>query len=93
MKEITLDQPKEVLQVNIGEESYTIPLAGSLPFVEALKLRKMNKEERMDFIIEFMQEHIPPNVFGKLTTDAVMQIVTAWSEASKDEQGATPGES
>lgn len=93
MKEITLDQPKEVLKVNIGEESYNIPLAGSLPFMDAMKLRKCSGEERMDFIIRFMQQFIPEKVFVTLTADAVMQIFQAWSDASKDSQGVTPGES
>lgn len=93
MKEITLEQPKEVLIVNIGKESYKIPLAGSLPFVDAMKLRKCNGEERMEFIVNFMQKFIPEDVFSTLTADDVMQIFQAWSDASKESQGATPGES
>lgn len=93
MREITLDQPKEVLQVNIGDESYSVPLAGSLPFMDAMKLRKLDRDERMDFVIEFIQKYIPEQVFATLTADMVMQIFTAWSEASKESQGAAPGES
>ncbi len=93
MKEITLEQPKEVLVVNIGEESYSIPLAGSLPFMDAVKLRKLDKEERFDFIIDFIQKYIPEQIFATLTADMVAQIFNAWSEASKESQGATPGES
>ena len=93
MKEITLEQPKEVLVVNIGEESYSIPLAGSLPFMDAVKLRKLDKEERFDFVIDFIQKYIPEQIFATLTADMVVQIFNAWSEASKESQGATPGES
>lgn len=94
MKEITLDQPKkEVLKVNIGQKSYSVPLAGSLPFVEAMKLRKLGNEERMDFIVEFIQRHIDTKVFNTLDSAQVAQIIQAWSDASQEEQGATPGES
>ena len=93
MREITLDQPKEVLQVNIADESYSIPLAGSLPFMDAMKLRKLDSEERMDFVIGFIQKYIPEDVFCNLTADAVIKIFTAWSEASKESQGINPGES
>lgn len=92
MKEITLDQPKEVLQVNIGDKAYSIPLAGSLPFTDAIKLRKLGKEERLDFVIDFIKKHIPEEVFNTLTMDSVMQIFTAWNAASKESQGVTPGE-
>ena len=93
MKEITLDQPKEVLKVNIGDKSYSIPLAGSLPFMDALKLKKLDSEERMDFVIGFIQKHIPEEVFSTLTADAVIKIFTAWSDASRESQGINPGES
>ena len=93
MKEITLEQPKEVLVVNIGEDAYSIPLAGSLPFMDAVKLRKLDKEERFDFIIDFIQKYIPEQIFQTLTADMVMQIFQAWSDASKESQGAAPGES
>lgn len=93
MKEITLDQPKEVLQVNIGSESYSIPLAGSLPFTDALKLRKLDSEERLEFVVDFIKRYIPDEVFNTLTADAVMKIFSAWSEASQESQGVSPGES
>lgn len=94
MKEITLDQPKkEVLKVNIGQKSYSVPLAGSLPFVELKKIRKLSNEEREDFIMEFIQRHIDAKVFNTLDSAQVEQLIRAWSDASREEQGATPGES
>lgn len=93
MKEITLEQPKEVLQVNIGGKSYSIPLAGSMPFVYAMKLRKGTDEQKLAMMIEFFQKYIPEKVFDALTSDAVGQIIQAWTDASKEASGVTPGES
>ena len=31
MKEITLEQPKEVLKINAYDKTFTIPLAGFIP--------------------------------------------------------------
>lgn len=93
MKEITLNQPNEVLKVNIGEKAYSIPLAGSMPFMDAMKLRKGTPEEKVDLLIAYLQRYIPEKVFATLSSDAVTQIIKAWNEASKEAQGATPGES
>lgn len=77
----------EVLKATIEDETYSIPLASSLPYV---KLKAMRTDEK---VIEFFKEHIPEEVFNELTTDEVMQLVKAWNDAIQAEQGVSVGES
>jgi len=77
----------EVLKATIEDETYSIPLASSLPYV---KLKAMRTDEK---VIEFFKEHIPEEVFNELTTDEVMQLVKAWNDATQAEQGVSVGES
>ena len=77
----------EVLKATIGDKTYSIPLASSLPYV---KLKAMRTDDK---VIEFFKEHIPEEVFNELTTDEIMQLVKAWNDATQAEQGATVGES
>ena len=88
MREITLGNRKEieVLKVNIGEESYTVPLAGSLSVKEA---NAINSEEKA---VAFLQKHIPKKVLENLTVDDLNALVNAWyGESTKN--GAKVGES
>lgn len=77
----------EVLKATIGDKTYSIPLATSLPYVK-LKLLKTD-----DKLIQFFKEYIPEDVFNELLTDELMQLVKAWNDATVDAQGATVGES
>ncbi len=77
----------DVLKATIGDKTYSIPLASSLPYV---KLKTMRTDDKL---IEFFKEHIPENVFNELLTDEVMQLVKAWNDATQAEQGASVGES
>ena len=77
----------DVLKATIGDKTYSIPLASSLPYV---KLKTMRTDDKL---IEFFKEHIPENVFNELLTDEVMQLVKAWNDATEEEQGASVGES
>ena len=77
----------DVLKATIGDKTYSIPLASSLPYV---KLKAMKTDDK---VIEFFKEYIPEEVFNSLVTDEVMQLVKAWNDATEAEQGASVGES
>ena len=77
----------EVLKATIGDKTYSIPLASSLPYV---KLKAMRENDK---IIEFFKEYIPEEVFNDLLTDELMQLVKAWNDATLEATGASVGES
>lgn len=93
MKEITLKAPKEVLKVNIGDKSFSIPLGSSLPFEKVVKLTKSKGDDRLQLMFDFLAEHIPSDIMSLLTMGEVSQIFNAWTEETKRASGATPGES
>ena len=93
MKEITLEQPKEVLKVNVGDRDFSIPLAGSIPFAELVKFREEVKADKFTAMMNLLQKQIPDEIFNTLTADNLRVIMEAWSEASQIETGVTPGES
>lgn len=77
------ESPKNVLEVVIGEESYNVPLVGSLTFKEAASL------ETAEGTRAFIQKYIPKKVLDPLTISQYNSIVEAW----KAESGyTTPGE-
>ena len=77
----------EVLKATIGDNTYSIPLASSLPYV---KLKAMRDNDK---VIEFFKEYIPEEVFNSLLTDELMQLVKAWNDATLEATGALVGES
>lgn len=88
MKEITLGGGEvHVLAINIGEKQYKIPLGGSMPY------KKLKAIKTSDDIYGFLAEHIPEKVLDTLTVADITTIFNAWSEATKEDTGATPGES
>ena len=94
MKEITLEQPKEVLKVTAYDTSFSIPLAGSIPLAVLLPIKKAkDNNEKLDFFVDFLKDYIPEDVYNKLTASEFNQILIAWGETSKLETGVTPGES
>lgn len=93
MKEITLKAPKEVLKVNIGDKSFSIPLGSSLPFEKMMKLIKSKGDERLQMMFDFLAENIPEDILSILTMGEISQIFKAWSEETEKVSGATPGES
>lgn len=76
----------EVLRATIGDKTYSIPLASSLPYV---KLKQMRTDDK---IIQFFKEYIPEDVFNELLTDELMQLVKAWNDATQEATGASVGE-
>ena len=77
----------EVLKATIGDKTYSIPLASSLPYVKLKAMRETDK------VIEFFKEYIPEEVFNSLLTDELMQLVKAWNDATLEATGASVGES
>ena len=88
MREITVGNPKErkVLKINIGEESYSLPLLGSLTMKEA---KRLDTEEGT---VAFVNDYIPSAVLETLTVDDLNTIIKAWKSAS-DLEGISLGES
>jgi len=88
MREITVGNRSErkVLKVNIGEESYSLPLLGSLTMKEATRL------ETQEGTLAFITDYIPKDVINELTVEDFNSIVDAWKSAS-DIEGASLGES
>ena len=76
----------EVLKATIGDKTYSIPLASSLPYV---KLKAMRDNDK---VIEFFKEYIPEEVFNSLLTDELMQLVKALNDATLEATGASVGE-
>lgn len=94
MKEITLEQPREVLKVNAYDKTFSIPLAGSIPLAVLMPIKKAKTtDEKLDYFVNFLKEYIPADVYEKLTANDFNQIMVAWGETSKLETGVTPGES
>ena len=89
MAEVNIKKKKEteVLKATIGDKTYSIPLASSLPYV---KLKAMRENDK---VIEFFKEYIPEEVFNDLLTDELMQLVKAWNDATLEATGASVGES
>ena len=89
MAEVNIKKKKEteVLKATIGDKTYSIPLASSLPYV---KLKAMRENDK---VIEFFKEYIPEEVFNSLLTDELMQLVKAWNDATLEATGASVGES
>ena len=89
MAEVTIKKKEqiEVLKATIGDETYSIPLASSVPY---LILKNMRTDEK---VIEFFKEYIPEDVFNGLLTDEIMQLVKAWNDATQAATGASVGES
>ena len=94
MKEITLEQPKEVMKVNFRDKSFTIPLAGSIPFKELATIKDAKtKEDKFGLIMKFFEKYIPEDIYSELTSNDINQIMVVWGETSQIETGVTPGES
>ena len=84
MAEITLGQKNRIqtLKVNIGKNTYSIPLAGSLTIAEMEKFR--NDEDGFTFF----GKYIPVEVLKSLTMDDFKNLSNAWKKESE-----TSGES
>ena len=87
MADFTLKRREaKTLKIHIDDQTYEIPLSGSLRPKEVAKL------DTVDATMEFMKHYIPAEVIDDLTQDEYNDIVKAWGEASKEASGLKPGE-
>lgn len=94
MKEITLKaKPVEVLKVNMGDKSFSIPLANYLPFEDLMKINRADNAQKIVVIEEILKRYIPEEVYSTLTGADITQIMTAWNAQSEEDSGAKLGES
>ena len=94
-KELNLNGNVEVLVVNIGDKTFKIPLATSLPYKKAkelVKLAKADEESALDGFLEFFSQYIPTEVLDELTMRDLTTLAKAWSGQTKKEGGQTLGE-
>jgi hypothetical protein len=90
MREITLTNENEqinVLKVNIGKKTYSVPLSGSLSIRE-MKAMRDGTEDGFDFF----GRYIPQDVLETLTMDQFNALNEAWKEASSEKTDASMGE-
>lgn len=90
MREITLTNENErinVLKVNIGKKTYSVPLSGSLSIRE-MKAMRDGTEDGFDFF----GRYIPQDVLETLTMDQFNALNEAWKEASSEKTNASMGE-
>ena len=87
MQEFTLKKKEaKTLRLNIGDESFQIPLAGSLTPEEAVTLNTA------EGTIAFFNKYISPEITKELTVDDYNEITEAWKNATRKASGKTPGE-
>jgi len=93
MKEFTLKKKEsDFFKLNIGEESYLIPLARSLTFEE------INKMQDKENVVEFFRKHLGAEVFNALTVDQFEIVCREWQKANDmtsvgEDEDITMGES
>lgn len=86
--ELTLNLNEvEVLKINIGDKSYSIPLGTSLKRKEIAKLK--DEEE----VMKFFESHLGKDIMDNLTIGQIKAIITAWSKATEESSGVSLGES
>lgn len=94
--ELNLNNKIEVLKVKIGETTYDVPLATSLPYKKVkslMGLTKKEESEQMDAFVEFFKDYINPDVIDSLPMSALAELAKAWSNASETESGESLGKS
>lgn len=88
MAEITLGnaKAKKELTVNIGKNTYKVPLSGSLTLAEVKKIRDS------DDPFALFRGHIPDEVIDNLPVDDLRALSEAWKAESEKENQPEPGE-
>lgn len=93
MKEFTLKKKEtDFFKLNIGEESYLIPLARSMTFEE------LNNMKNRKNIVEFFEKHLGKEVFNAITVDQFEIVCREWQKANDmkadgEDEDITVGES
>lgn len=87
-KKVTIGgQNANVLAVEIGKKTYSVPLAGSMKRKDILAL----KDE--ESVYAMFARYIPSEVLDDMTVDEYNQLAQAWVDANEEESGASLGES
>lgn len=76
----------EVLEVNIGEAIYKIPLGSNMT------MKQVKSIQQMDSINDFLKDYIPEEVLEELTIVQLTEIIKAWNNATQESVGMTLGE-
>lgn len=77
MKEFTLkEKESDFFKLNIGKESYLIPLARSLTFEE------INRMQDKENVVEFFRKYLGNDVFNALTVDQFEIVCREWQKAN-----------
>lgn len=93
MKEFTLKKKEsDFFKLNIGEESYLIPLARSLT------LEEINRMQNKENVVEFFRKYLGDDVFNALTVDQFEIVCREWQKANDmtangEDEDITTGES
>lgn len=77
----------DVLSVEIGGKTYSVPLAGSMKRKEIMAL----KDE--DAVFAMFAKHIPEAILDDLTVNEYNQLAQAWIDANEEENQTGLGES
>lgn len=80
----------EVLEVNIGEATYKIPLGGNMTMKQVNAIQNMSN---VDDVFEMLKRYIPEEVLEELTITQITTIIKAWSDATRESAGLSMGES
>jgi hypothetical protein len=78
---------RECLEVKWGKKKYMIPLGAYLP---PAKIKALKTDEA---IVDFLGEYMGKEVAESLTVLDLKTIMEAWTEATAEASGVTPGES
>lgn len=92
MREVNIEQSKESICFNYKDKSFEVPLASSLPFEALVGFRSGSNQEKYDKMIAFLKQYIPSEIYAEMTSGELMQVLKAWSKASEEDAGVTPGE-
>ncbi len=76
----------EVLEVNIGEATYKIPLGSNMT------MKQVKSIQSMESINDFLKDYIPEEVLEELTIIQLTEIIKAWNNATQKSVGMTRGE-
>ena len=88
MPKLNLDNKEvEVLEVEIGENTYKIPLGSSMTRKELAELSDEDK------VIGFFEKYIGADVMDTLLYGQISKLIHAWNDATEEACGLKVGES
>lgn len=76
----------EVLEVNIGEATYKIPLGSNMT------MKQVESIQQIKSINDFLKDYIPEDILEELTIVQLTEIIKAWNDATQESVGMTMGE-